>query len=140
MASGSDDATNDDVITSIATYLTALKSNVVSMVDTNRQMWREKIRTKSSENLAPEIGVVSDSIPELSIPELSNSGEETSFEQVGVADVFEGGDSCEECDDAETLTLRISKEEYDKCILANELFTSFVTALSIKEQSSECDT
>ncbi len=110
------------------------------MVDTNRQMWREKIRTKSSENLAPEIGVVSDSIPELSIPELSNSGEETSFEQVGVADVFEGGDSCEECDDAETLTLRISKEEYDKCILANELFTSFVTALSIKEQSSECDT
>ena len=135
MASGSDDATNDDVITSIATYLTALKSNVVSMVDTNRQMWREKIRTKSSENLAPEIGVVSDSIPEI-----SNSGEETSFEQVGVADVFEGGDSCEECDDAETLTLRISKEEYDKCILANELFTSFVTALSVKEQSSECDT
>ncbi len=105
------------------------------MVDTNRQMWREKIRTKSSENLAPEIGVVSDSIPEI-----SNSGEETSFEQVGVADVFEGGDSCEECDDAETLTLRISKEEYDKCILANELFTSFVTALSVKEQSSECDT
>ena len=52
----------------------------------------------------------------------------------------EGGDSCEECDDSEELTLRITKEEYNKCILANELLTSFVTALSVKEQASECDT
>ncbi len=135
MASGSGDATSDDVVTSIATYLTTLKSNVASVVNKNRQMWREKMITNLSENPIPEIGVVSESAPEL-----LNSNEETSFEQGGVADVCEGGDSCEECDDSEELTLRITKEEYDKCILANELLTSFVTALSVKEQLSECDT
>ena len=82
------------------------------MVNKNRQMWREKMAL--SENPIPEIGVVSESAPEL-----LNSDEDTSFKQGGVADVCEGGDSCEECDDSEELTLRITKEEYNKCILAN---------------------
>ncbi len=130
LISGSEDATNNDVISSIATYLTALKSNVVSTVNRNRRMWRERAQAKSVEDILPESRT--DSV--LRSEALSHSGEEPSVEQEeGVAGVCGS-------DDQKEVTLHLSKEEYDKCMLANELLSSFVTALTKTEQSSLCET
>lgn len=130
LVGGSEDAANDDVISSIATYLTSLKSNVVSTVNRNRRMWRERVRTKSLGDSLPEERA--DSVP----PDvLSPSGEgvESFKQEEGVAKVCASNNQ-------EEVTLRLSKEEYDKCVLANELLSSFVTALSKTEQSSLCET
>ncbi len=95
-------------------------------------MWRERVRTKSLEDSLPEEKTTDSASPN---EVFSCPGEEESsiVQEEGVASL------CESDDQAEVM-LRLSKEDYDKCMRANELLASFVTALSKTEQSSLCET